>query len=44
VHRYNKVYFARGVAPAGEGGEAIRLYLRFKKYVFDKEGKKMIQD
>jgi selenocysteine-specific elongation factor len=38
-----KVYFKDGVAPQGEGGEAIRLYLRFKKYVFDKEGKKMIQ-
>jgi len=37
------VYFKDGVAPQGEGGEAIRLYLRFKKYVFDKEGKKMIQ-
>ena len=24
-------------------GEAVRMYLRFKRYVFDKEGKKMVQ-
>ena len=39
-----KVYFPGGVAPQGDGGETIRLFLRFKRYVFDKEGKKMIQD
>ena len=39
-----KVHFPDGVAPQGDGGEAIRLFLRFKRYVFDKEAKKMIQD
>jgi selenocysteine-specific elongation factor len=40
-----KVYFKDGVAPAAEGGEAIRLFLRFKRYVFDDKGnKKMAQD
>lgn len=39
-----KVYFPGGVAPQGEGIESIKLFLRFKRYVFDKEGKKMIQD
>ena len=38
-----KVHFPNGIAPQ-EGGESIKLYLRFKRYVFDKEGKKMFQD
>jgi len=35
-----KVYFARGIG-VKEG--TIKLYLRFKRYVFDKEAKKMVQ-
>jgi selenocysteine-specific elongation factor len=37
-----KVYFSEGVAPR-ENGETTRLYLRFKRYVFDKDAKKMVQ-
>ena len=37
-----KVYFSDGVAPRGNG-ETARLYLRFKRYVFDKDAKKMVQ-
>ena len=37
-----KVYFSDGIAPR-ENGETTRLYLRFKRYVFDKEAKKMVQ-
>ena len=37
-----KVYFKDGIAPM-DAGEAVRMYLRFKRYVFDKEGKKMVQ-
>ena len=37
-----KVYFSDGVAPR-ENGETTRLYLRFKRYVFDKDAKKMVQ-
>jgi hypothetical protein len=36
------VYFSDGIAPR-ENGETTRLYLRFKRYVFDKEAKKMVQ-
>jgi selenocysteine-specific elongation factor len=37
-----KVYFSDGIARR-ENGETTRLYLRFKRYVFDKEAKKMVQ-
>ena len=40
--RKYKVYFKDGIAPM-DAGEAVRMYLRFKRYVFDKEGKKMVQ-
>ena len=38
---YNKVYFSDGIAP--QGAEPIRLVLKFKRYVYDKENKKMYQ-
>ena len=34
-----KVYFKDGIAPM-DAGEAVRMYLRFKRYVFDKEGRR----
>ncbi len=37
-----KVHFRDGIAPQ-EPGETIRLYLRFKRFVHDKEGRKMVQ-
>ena len=37
-----KVYFSKGVSNEESSGN-IKLYLRFKRYVFDKEAKKMVQ-
>ena len=37
-----KASFSDGIAPR-KNGETTRLYLRFKRYVFDKDAKKMVQ-
>jgi selenocysteine-specific elongation factor len=36
-----KVYFSKGLST--KDGETVRLYLRFKRYVFDTQAKKMVQ-